>query len=142
MKMYMPGIDDFPQAPTGFKPGKYHMRYESSTQETAKDGRTYFKIRASIIEGPSVVDDAGNPIDYNGREFTIVIFMPDAKIQTVDWQLERSKRELRNFLEESGIPWDEEGFDPDDFTGAEAMVTLGPRKNNPEMMEVKRFDAV
>ena len=138
MKMYMPGIDEFPQAPSGFKPGKYHMRYESYTTENAKDGRTYFKIKASIVEGPAVMDDAGNPIDYAGREFTIMVWVPDENDRYPD----TSKSKFRNFLEESGIPWDEEGYDPDDFIAAEAWVSLAPQKNKPEMMDVKRFDRV
>jgi hypothetical protein len=138
MKMYMPGIDEFPQAPSGFVAGKYHMRYESYAQETAKDGRTYFKIKASIVEGPSVTDDAGNPVEYAGREFTLMVWPPSENDRFPD----TSKSKFRNFLEESGIPWDEEGYDPDDFIGAEAMVTLAPDKKNPDMMQPKRYDAV
>lgn len=138
MKMRMPGIDDFPQAPSGYKPGKYQMRYESYEQATAKDGRTFFKVKASIVEGPAVMDDSGNPIDYAGREFTLMVWPPDEN----DRYPESSKSKFRNFLEESGIPWDDEGFDPEDFIGAEAIVTLAPQKNNPDMMDVKRYDAV
>lgn len=142
MKMRMPGIDEFPQAPEGFKPGQYHMRYESYEQNTAKDGRTFFNIKATIVEGPQATDTAGNQIDWSGRQFTLIVFVPDETIQTIDWQLERSKQEFRNFLEESGIPWDDEGFDPEDFVGAEAIVTLGPDRKNPDMMRVKRYDPV
>lgn len=137
MKMYMPGIDEFPEAPTGFKPGRYHMRYTAVEQSTAKDGRTFFKVKASIVEGPSVADDKGNAIDYAGREFTLMVWPPDAADRFPD----SSKQKFRNFLEESGIPWDDEGYDPDDFIGAEAWVTLAPQKNS-DMMDVKRYDAV
>lgn len=137
MKMYMQGIDDFPQAPSSFVPGKYHMRYKSYEQSTAKDGRTFFKVKAEIIEGPDARDDKGNPIEFAGREFTLMVWPPSENDRFPD----TSKSKFKNFLEESGIPWDDEGYDPDDFEGAEAWVTLGPQKNS-DMMEVKRYDAV
>lgn len=139
MKMYMPGIDDFPTAPAGFTPGKYHMRYKSYEQSTAKDSRTFFKIKADILDGPVGHNAKGEPIDYTGREFTLIVWIPNEQL---DRFYETSKSKFRNFLEESGIPWDDEGYDPDDFVGAESLITLAPQKNNPEMMDVKHYEAV
>ena len=142
MRMYTNRpIDDFPQAPDAFIAGRYLMRIASYTPEVAKDGRTFFKIACDILEGPTAVAANGNPIDYTTRQFTLLLWHPDASIQTVDWQLEQSERQLRQFLEGFNIPWDGTEYDPDDFPGAEAYVTLGPQKRKPEMMEPKRIES-
>jgi len=135
MKMRMPGIDDFPSAPESYVPGDYMMEIKSYEQSTAKDGRTFFKVTTTILEGPTATNKAGETVSFEGRDFTLIVWPPDANDRFPD----TSKAKFRAFLEEFGIPWDEEGYDPDDFVGTQAWVTLGPQKNNPEMMEAKRY---
>ena len=83
-------------------------------------------------------EEKGELIDYAGREFTLIVWPPDEDDRYPD----SAKSKFRNFLEESSIPWDDEGYDPDDFVDAEAIVTLAPQKNNPDMMDTKRYDAI
>jgi hypothetical protein len=139
-------IDEFQTAPESFVPGRYLMRIKSSTIETAKDTRQFHKVVNEVLEGPTATKANGEPVDYVGREFTDVIFPPDPNVQSEDWQIEQAERTLRSFLEGYQIPWEEEGsgstYDTDDFPGAEAWVTLGPQKRNPEMMEVKKYEEV
>lgn len=142
MRMYTDKpIDDFQTAPEAFVPGKYLMRIKNATVETAKDTRQFFKITNEVIEGPTAKAANGEPIDFTGREFTDVIFPPDAARQPEAWMVEQAERHLRGFLEGYQIPWEGNEYDTDDFDGAEAWVTLGPRKNS-EYMEAKKYEQV
>lgn len=140
MRMHMPGIDDFPVAPESFVAGKYLMEitgYEEKFSE--KTGEPFTSIKLTIEEGPTSTNAKGEPITYEGREFTHVIFpIPE---EGEDWRIESAKRRIRNFLEAFEIPWDDEGFDFDDAIGCTAWAILGPQKKNPNMMEVKKFEA-
>jgi len=138
MRMRMPGIDSFPEAPESFIPGRYLFQIKGYEFATSKDARTYVKVTMLIEEGPTKTASNGEQVDYEGREFTHLFWeIPE---YGEDWKIEQAQRQAGNFLTSFEIPFDEDGFDWDDTIGARAWAQLGPQKRNPEMMEVKRFE--
>lgn len=136
MKQYLPNIDDFPDAPDPLVDGDYVFESERHEEKTAKDGRTYFKITGRFVNGPAANKQNGEPIDYEGRPFSFVVWPPDA---SADGDFYESKaRKFKEFLKAGNIPWDEEGYDDEDFDNATFGLTLGQQKNS-DYKEVKRF---
>jgi hypothetical protein len=139
-KMFMPNIDDFPDAPDALVPGDYVIRVTAYELKTASDGRSFFKLSGSLESGPLAHSKSGDPIDYAGRPYSFTVW-PPSDHDPPDYA-DGVKRKFKAFMVAGNVPWDDEGFDPDDFVGCTWGIVLGPQKKNPDFMEVKKFFAV
>lgn len=150
MRMYVEGnIEEFETAPEPFVSGDYRFRVESVETTGDKNGQMYHKIKSVVVEGPTARNKNGEEIDFEGRNFTDILYPPDKQHDMMpqskdpEWKYKMHQRQLRSFLDAAEVPYDSDGanseYDDQDFVGLEFGATLGPQRNNPDRIEVKRY---
>jgi hypothetical protein len=134
-KVYVPNFDEYSasKGPGGYVPGQYQMRIEGVETKSAKSGRMMDVVEFTIIDGPE--DTKGNEVA--GRPFTY----RNLHLKEGDSQgyTKRRMGELKNFLEQFGLPMEADGYDPEDWIGAEGPVVLKQQDSNPQYCEVDYF---
>ena len=117
-------------------PGDYLVeatRWEETS--SSRTGRSGYTIFCTVLEGPPL--DNGEPaesLDYPIR-FSIWLPMPGDEKKTLDGMKINTKKAFEGF----GAPYDNEGFDPEDFLTRTAILTMVPQKDNDRYLEVKNF---
>ena len=136
-KMILHNIDDFEDAPAPIIDGDYTWECTAYEQAFDKNGSLYFKLSGKFLEGPVATDSKGNAINYEGRDYTVLIFVPDEDAMS-EVRLRITQAQFKAFMVSGNIPWDNEGYDPDDFVSSVFRMRIGKRKDS-DFTEVKRW---
>lgn len=133
-RVYVSNIGDAEVRDNGaYVPGNYTFEIVGASLDSSqRTGRECLKTELSIIEGPD--DESGNNVE--GRPFAYRVWMPMAG-DPADKEA-TMKGMLRGFFDKIGMPYDDEGFDPDDAVGLTFSAKLAAQKDRPEYLEIKR----
>lgn len=138
MRQYLPNIDDFQDAPDPLVNGDYQFHTSRHELKTAKDSRQFYKISGELVSGPAFTKPDGTQAEYSGRPFSFNLWIPNRELEKYP---ESTERTFKQFLTAGNVPWDEQGYDDDDFDELDIGITLGDQKNS-DYKEVKRFFAL
>jgi len=129
-------LDQMPDGPGTLVPGRYTVecinKEETVSQRTNRGG---LRLELKPLDGPDMED--GRPCNQFPFPVRTTLWypMPGDPQKTIDALGSRIKEACQAF----DVPIDSEGFDDDDFLGAQADCEIVPQKDNPRYREVDRF---